>query len=49
MESKDSNFVVRLNKEKKQKASEYLKNKGDNLSTYVRKIIYELAEEYNKK
>lgn len=45
----DNNFSFRINKEKKEKASKILKCKGKNLSTEVREMIYQLAEEYDKK
>ncbi len=45
----DNNFSFRINKEKKQKAIIILKTKGKDLSTHLREIIYQLAEEYDKK
>ena len=45
----DNNFSFRINKEKKDKAGKFLKCKGKNLSTAVREMIYQLAEEYDKK
>lgn len=44
----DSNFVFRINKEKRQKANFILKTKGKNLTTHIREVIYKLAEEYDK-
>ena len=44
----DNNFSFRINKEKKQKASFILKTKGKDLSTHLREIIYQLAEEYDE-
>jgi hypothetical protein len=45
----DNNFSFRINKDKKQKAIIILKTKGKDLSTHLREIIYQLAEEYDKK
>lgn len=45
----NNNFSFRINKDKKQKAIILLKTKGKDLSTHLREIIYQLAEEYDKK
>lgn len=45
----DSTCTFKINGEKREKASKLLKCKGKNLSTEVREMIYQLAEEYDKK
>lgn len=48
MTEMDGNFVVRVNKEKRRKASLILKTKGKNLTTHLREVVYKLANEYDK-
>lgn len=44
----NNQIFVKINKEKKEKASCLLKSKGKNLSTEIREMIYKLAEDYDR-
>ena len=45
----DGRICVNLQNEKKEKAMEYLKEIGSDLSTEIRKLVYELAEKQRNK